>query len=1178
MDKAIRTEAVSAPLPEELRPYIVLQTANATLPAGSRFGGHWVTAWRSRLPFIQIDRARSHEVGRCTPFAGDGDMAAMQALLRDASCLITEDETWLETAAAVGTPTIYLADGHAEAVPLPTALQTFQPNTLQVLRSDTNFRRDLPLRLINEALEAFVPGVTGDDRSESSLCRKRLQSYIGGRIADLGHGGHKVHPDAVGVDFFKFDAFDWIGDVRDLWFLAEQSFDSVYSSHCLEDLWHPHQALAEWTRILRPGGHLSLFLPLRDFYPNVGTPGANPGHKDDYVPDDVEQFLRELGNMEVVRSERIERENSFEVVAKKKAGRSFFMARDSRPKPEVSVLLVADPSQDPALDATAICATVAAAQVAFADCAHEVLVLDRTRKDGDLRAAVQDLAASDARVHVIEDRRPLPYGQRWDLVRRAATGKALLMLQPGTLLAPTAGKALREALAQGAQAAVPVVCSPLGGVYPDSVASSNCLLVAAEHWPNDALGNTPYGTSKLWQQVAARTNAVTVATANATTAAELGRPTSARGRSRLEFDHRLRAAGVDPMAPASSENLLVVMLRTLGDCVLATPVLTALRQRHPSAHIEVLTEPSYAWIFEQHAAVDAVLTVADVPVDGMFWAEDLAITTAIANGNYDRLIVLSDRLEHITYHHSGLTLADFYAIQAGVPEACGQAPEVCVAAEDQASWQQRQQQLAIPERYAVVHTRAGWFEKSLPPALAQSIVGELAAAGLTPVVIGGPGETVEHASAINLAGKLSMAESAAAIAGAELFVGPDSGPLHIASAFGTRSLALFGGSHLRIAPPRAHGSCSVQAASCCPVPCGVTPCPERHCGAAGLASDAVLPRLHEVLAGTVGDECEYWGIEPAHCVASPDGPTLVRHAEQFFAGTPTTSLASATRHKVQPPRTAPARSRGLEVAFDQTTLHQHVRQAHTVSTTVRELPQIASVLDTIRNGVAPAQGINVLQVLAAQCHELGAANAAMQTIAAGIAHCGAMMRGERGRARHAFVGHAGALLHQALSIHLPEPAGSKLRQQLFQVYRDETGAAPDSEHVIRAIAAVHDRIGDSEAHNYFLALLHEQLRAAQAHHGQALRWATMLRKADDPEGAAELLDAHRKWLPSSATIEIGETRFLRGTCLVAAGRTADALEDMRFAATALKSEQDRATAQTIVATLQRHLGSQPISV
>ncbi|MCK5941267.1 MAG: class I SAM-dependent methyltransferase, partial [Planctomycetes bacterium] len=546
---------MSAPLPEALRPYIVLHAEDAALPNGSRFGGHWVSAWRCGLPFVQIDRARSHEVGRCVPFAGDGDPEQIRALLGDAACLIAADDTWLEAANEQGTPTIYLADGHPDVAALPASLQGFDPERLRVLRSGTNFRRDLPLRKINEALEHFVPGVTGDDRSESSLCRGRLAPFLAGRIADLGHGGHKVHPDAVGVDFFKFDETDWIGDVRDLWFFESQSFDSVYSSHCLEDLWHPHQALEEWTRVLRPGGHLSLYLPLRDFYPNVGTPGANPGHKDDYVPEDVEQFLRELGHVDIVHSARVERENSFEVVARKQAGRSYFFRREQRPTPKVSVLLVADPSQDPNADAAAIRASVASAQVALAGCEHEVLVLDRTRSDGDARAAVQDLAAADPRVHVVEDRRPLPYGARWEAVRRTAAGEILLVVQPGTLLAPEAGASMMTAMAQaGTRAAIPAASDAQGHRWAREVAAGSCLMVRASAWPVGALEQSPFSTVRLWQQLARQLDAIEVNDARVITVGERARPVTARGRCRARFDEQRVAAGGDVMGPGASRS------------------------------------------------------------------------------------------------------------------------------------------------------------------------------------------------------------------------------------------------------------------------------------------------------------------------------------------------------------------------------------------------------------------------------------------------------------------------------------------------------------------------------------------------------------------------------------------------------------------------------------------------
>lgn len=42
---------------------------------------------------------------------------------------------------------------------------------------------------------------------------------------------------------------------------ADESFDRVIATHVLEHVPHPHEVLAEWVRVLRPGGTLSLILP-----------------------------------------------------------------------------------------------------------------------------------------------------------------------------------------------------------------------------------------------------------------------------------------------------------------------------------------------------------------------------------------------------------------------------------------------------------------------------------------------------------------------------------------------------------------------------------------------------------------------------------------------------------------------------------------------------------------------------------------------------------------------------------------------------------------------------------------------------------------------------------------------------------------------------------------------------
>jgi SAM-dependent methyltransferase len=53
----------------------------------------------------------------------------------------------------------------------------------------------------------------------------------------------------------------WLREATALTGLADGAYDFVLSSHCLEHAANPLQALREWRRVTRPGGHLVLVLP-----------------------------------------------------------------------------------------------------------------------------------------------------------------------------------------------------------------------------------------------------------------------------------------------------------------------------------------------------------------------------------------------------------------------------------------------------------------------------------------------------------------------------------------------------------------------------------------------------------------------------------------------------------------------------------------------------------------------------------------------------------------------------------------------------------------------------------------------------------------------------------------------------------------------------------------------------
>lgn len=145
---------------------------------------------------------------------------------------------------------------------------------------------------------------------ESAKVRHELVPYVRGRCLDIGCGAEKVWPHFSGVDNFKdVHLFgtpvkaDFNCDASRLEVFADAQFDCVFSSHTLEHLEDHEAALAEWWRVVRPGGTLILYLPHRDLYPRIGEKGANPDHKHDFAPEDIIAAMTPLGGWSLERNE-----------------------------------------------------------------------------------------------------------------------------------------------------------------------------------------------------------------------------------------------------------------------------------------------------------------------------------------------------------------------------------------------------------------------------------------------------------------------------------------------------------------------------------------------------------------------------------------------------------------------------------------------------------------------------------------------------------------------------------------------------------------------------------------------------------------------------------------------------------------------------------------------------------
>jgi heptosyltransferase-3 len=273
--------------------------------------------------------------------------------------------------------------------------------------------------------------------------------------------------------------------------------------------------------------------------------------------------------------------------------------------------------------------------------------------------------------------------------------------------------------------------------------------------------------------------------------------------------------------------ILIVVLRRLGDVLLTTPLIRSVRRAWPDARIEVLAFADTTAILAGNPDVDHVIAMPVGPTAGDSLAlaariarrYDLAISAqggdrpvlfAIAAGRRTAAPVgtatLMDRvkralLTHGVPHEPGLhrveevlRVADALGV-ARVPEVvCPAGP----ARHDQRGG------------YAVIHPAPMFHYKRWTMGGWRTLADELARRQLKVVVTGGPAPAEKSyldeifGAAPNverLDGALAWHEITSLIAGAQIFVGPDTSVTHLAAATGTPTVALYGPTDPRLWGP-----------------------------------------------------------------------------------------------------------------------------------------------------------------------------------------------------------------------------------------------------------------------------------------------------------------------------------------------------------------------------------------
>lgn len=108
--------------------------------------------------------------------------------------------------------------------------------------------------------------------------------YCKGKGLDIGFGGDPVTDNVKGFDFEH-------GDAQYLKRKKNNEYDFVYSSHTIEHLPDPSEAIKNWFRVVKPGGYLIIYLPHRDFYEKKKTLPSrfNPTHLHFFLLDKDEE-------------------------------------------------------------------------------------------------------------------------------------------------------------------------------------------------------------------------------------------------------------------------------------------------------------------------------------------------------------------------------------------------------------------------------------------------------------------------------------------------------------------------------------------------------------------------------------------------------------------------------------------------------------------------------------------------------------------------------------------------------------------------------------------------------------------------------------------------------------------------------------------------------------------------
>ncbi len=299
----------------------------------------------------------------------------------------------------------------------------------------------------------------------------------------------------------------------------------------------------------------------------------------------------------------------------------------------------------------------------------------------------------------------------------------------------------------------------------------------------------------------------------------------------------MNPASLLPDFPAGAR-ILILRLRSIGDIILLTPTLRLLKEWRPDLRVSVMVESRFRQLLQGNPAVEEILHPGEgsgarnlfsrLALIRELRRRGFALCVNLHGGPTSRLftrwsaapwrvgfahfrganlynVLIPDArtiLNKPSLHTAEHQAAAFFHL--GLPQKEIPRAQIFAGAEHAAWWDARRASLGISpgQPYAIVQPTASYKTKEWAPE-GFAKVGEYLErqAHVTPIYSCGPGEArvldaVEKAAGAPLRRleRMSLAQFAAALAGARLFVGNDSGPAHMAAALSQPVVVIFGSS------------------------------------------------------------------------------------------------------------------------------------------------------------------------------------------------------------------------------------------------------------------------------------------------------------------------------------------------------------------------------------------------